>query len=369
MPMPHTKTALIFGITGQTGSYLAEHLLRENYIVHGVIRRSSTFNTERLKDIFMVIRDNLHYGDVIDTVSVLNLIKTIAPDEIYNLAAQSHVKVSFDMPHYTTQVDAIGTLNILEAIRLCGFESRTKFYQANTSEMFGGHEEDYSPNDWESILQYGMSEKTPMFPKSPYGAAKLYSHHLVKIYRDSYGIFAVSGICFNHESERRDPRFLPRKVTRSVAMIKSGKQEVLLLGNLNAERDWGYAPDYAKAIYSSLQCDTPSDLVIATGKTYPVRYLVEVAFKTIGKTIVWRGEEMDEEGVDADTGKILVKVDPKFYRPNEVHYLKGNASLAKEKLLWEPSVSFEEMITNMVKHDVQRITEEDPFSLLEHTVS
>jgi|SRR6478609_2802305 len=351
------KVAIIFGITGQTGSYLAEYLMEKNYIVHGVIRRSSSFNTGRLSKIWDSIRDTLHYGDVIDTAAVMTLIKEISPDEIYNLAAQSHVKVSFEMPHYTTHVDAVGTLNILEAIRFCDLQNKTKFYQANTSEMFGGHVEDYTPEQWQEILEHGMNEKTPMYPKSPYGAAKLYSHHLVKIYRDSYGIYAISGICFNHESERRDPRFLPRKVSRTVARIKSGKEKVLLLGNLNAERDWGYAPDYAKLIHKCLQLPQPTDMVIATGKTFSVRYLVEVAFKCVGIDITWKGEGLNEEGID-NNGNVLVKICPKFYRPNEVHYLKGDASLAKELLSWEPSITFEDMIANMVKYDTSLQTVE-----------
>jgi len=347
------KVALIFGITGQTGSYLAEHLLFLGYTVHGVIRRSSTFNTLRLEPIWKEIKDTLHYGDVIDPMSVTQIVKTIQPDEIYNLAAQSHVKVSFDMPHYTTSVDALGTLNILEAIRVNSLEKQTRFYQANTSEMFGGHPDDYPEDVWKDIKENGMNEQTPMYPKSPYGAAKLYSHNLVSIYRSSYGMFAVSGICFNHESERRDPRFVTRKVTRLVAQIAKGEEKKVLLGNLDAERDWGYAKDYAVAIYSTLQMEKPLDLVIATGETYSVRYLVEVAFKAVGKIIEWRGNGESEVGVDKETGTILVQVSEKYYRPNEVHYLKGDSSLARKVLDWNPSITFEDMIENMVKNDIQ----------------
>jgi GDPmannose 4,6-dehydratase len=348
------KVALVFGITGQTGSYLVEHLQNTgNYIVHGVIRRSSTFNTERIAQIFPVIRDNLHYGDIIDPMFVIEILNRVKPDEVYNLAAQSHVHVSFQLPLYSTQVNALGTLNILEGIRLCSLQKKTRFYQASTSEMYGGCESDYSEDAWKEIVAKGMNEKTAFHPKSPYGAAKLFSHHLVNIYRDSYGIFACSGICFNHESERRDPRFVTRKVTRTIARMQLGRENVLILGNLNAERDWGHASDYAKAMHRCLQQDEPTDVVIATGKTHSVRYLVETAFSAVGVTIRWEGENENERGVCAKTGKVLVQVSPKFYRPNEVHYLKGDSSQAKLKLNWEPQHTFELMIRSMVKNDLK----------------
>lgn len=345
------KTALIFGITGQSGSYLAEYLLKLGYCVHGVIRRSSTFNTGRLDPIWNIIKDNLHYGDVIDPISTMQIINSVSPDEIYNLAAQSHVKISFDMPHYTTQVDAVGTLNLLEIIR--GSKKFVKLYQANTSEMYGGNKEDYTSEQWEHIQKNGMNESTCMFPKSPYGAAKLYAHNLIDIYRKSYGIFAVSGICFNHESERRDPRFVTRKVTRSVAMIYVGKIEQFALGNLDTERDWGYASDYVIAMHRMLQLETPEDFVISTGCTHTVRYLVEKAFDAVGIVITWKGEGVNEKGIDAKTGKCLVAIDERFYRPNEVYYLKGDSTKAKQLLEWEPTWTFEKMIDGMVKHDIR----------------
>lgn len=348
------KIALIFGITGQTGSYLAEYLKnKKGYVVHGVMRRSSHFGTNRIEHIFPGIRDDLHYGDILDGISVFHLIQKIRPDEIYNLAAQSHVQVSFELPLYTSQVDALGTLNILEAVRSLKMDKSVKIFQASTSEMYGGHPEDYTEQSWQEILQKGMNENTPFFPKSPYGVAKLYSHHLVKIYRESYGMFVCSGIAFNHESERRDPRFVTRKVTRTVARIVHGLDTELVLGNLNALRDWGYAKDYAVAINKILQQDEPRDLVISTGITHSVRYLVEVAFKVIGVKIRWEGTDVDEKGYDAATGRCLIRLSPRYYRPNEVHYLKGDSTMARTILNWKPSVTFEEMITMMVKHDLQ----------------
>ena len=346
-----SKVALIFGITGQTGSYLADHLISLDYTVHGVIRRSSNFNTQRLEHIFPLIRDTLHYGDVLDPISVLQIITAVQPDEIYNLAAQSHVKESFAIPYYTSQVDALGTLNILEGIRISNLTSKVKFYQANTSEMFGGCKQDYTPEQWERIQKTGYIETDRMFPKSPYAVAKLYSHHLVSVYRESYGMYAVSGICFNHESERRDPRFLPRKVSKTVARIYGGKEKTLVLGNLDACRDWGYAQDYAEAIWKVLQLEKPTDMIIATGKTHTVRYLVEVAFKAIGVEITWKGEGENEKGYDKDNN-VVVEVSSRYYRPNEVHFLKGDASLAKRLLNWEQKISFEEMIKSMVMHDI-----------------
>jgi GDPmannose 4,6-dehydratase len=348
------KVALIFGITGQTGSYLVEHLHNlSNYVVHGVIRRTSNFNTERIIGIFPSIRDNLHYGDILDPLFIINILNKIQPDEIYNLSAQSHVQVSFQLPLYSTQVNALGVLNLLEGIRLCELKDKTRLYQANTSEMYGGHYKDYDKSTWNAIQKYGMNEKTPFFPKSPYGAAKLFAHHLVNIYRDSYGIFVCSGICFNHESERRDPRFVTRKVTRTIARIFLGKEDVLVLGNLNAERDWGHAADYVKAIHLCLQQEKATDIVIASGKTHSVRYLVETAFAVIGVKIKWEGENENECGKCSSTGKTLVIISPKYYRPNEVHYLKGDANLANNLLGWKAETTFENMIHSMVKNDIR----------------
>ncbi|RKO92013.1 GDP-mannose 4,6-dehydratase [Blyttiomyces helicus] len=350
--LPASKVALIFGITGQTGSYLTDHLLSLGYKVHGVIRRSSNFTTNRLEHVFDQIRNNLHYGDVTDSLFVMKILGKIKPNEIYNLAAQSHVAVSFELPSYSTNVNCLGTLNILEGIRLCNLERVSKFYQAGTSEMFGGQKEDFTEQEWERIVTKGMTEKTPFHPKSPYGAAKLLSHNLVQIYRKSYNIFASNGICFNHESHRRDPRFVTRKITVSVANIKKGIQEQLVLGNLNAERDWGHAEDYARAIHLCLQQDNPVDVVIATGRTFSVRQLVEIAFAAIDVDIIWKGHGEKEVGIDKKTEKVLVKISPQYYRPNEVHYLKGDSTLAKELIFWEPKWTFEQMITEMVKCDL-----------------
>jgi len=349
------KVALIFGITGQTGSYLVEHLLATgDYIIHGVVRRSSNFNTRRIDHVFESVRDNLHYGDIMDPVFVLSIVQRLRPHEIYNLAAQSHVKVSFELPFYTAQVDALGPLNVLEAIRMSELVGKTRFLQANTSEMFGGNEVDYTPAEWSKITKNGMDESTPMFPKSPYGAAKLYAHNLVQIYRDSYRMFACNAISFNHESERRDPRFVTRKVTRTVARMRLGLENKLVLGNLDACRDWGYAKDYAIALHLMLQQDVPRDLVIATGETHSVRELVEVAFeKGWGKRIRWNGRGCQERGMDAETGEILVEVDEKYRRPNEVDYLKGNSQLARKTLDWQPSTKFVDMINMMVTCDLR----------------
>jgi GDPmannose 4,6-dehydratase len=350
------KIALIFGINGQTGSYLAEILLAKNYTVHGVIRRTSTFNTERLLHLFPKIRDNLHYGDVIDSCFIFSIIQKLQPDEVYNLAAQSHVMVSFENPLYTCSVDAIGTVNILEAIRSfheIKKEKSVKFYQAGTSEMYGGLEKDYEETMWANIKEKGMNEKTPMYPKSPYACAKLFSYNMVQNYRDAYGIWGGNGICFNHESERRDPRFVTRKVTRTVARIHLGLDTELILGNLNAKRDWGHAKDYAEGIYASLQLDKPIDVVFATGQSRSIKELVECAFSVIKISLRWEGTGKDEIGVDVNTNRVLVRVSEKYYRPNEVNFLKGDATLAKNLLGWEPKIQFEKMIENMVLTDLK----------------
>ena len=360
-------TALIFGITGQDGAYLAEHLHTLGYEVHGVIRRSSSmFTTQRLESVFSKLRDNLHYGDIGDALSVSAIISDVHPDEIYNLAAQSHVKVSFEQPLYTSSVNALGILHVLEACRSLKLLN-TRIYQASTSEMFGGDEKDYTKEEWEKCMRYGMNETTSFFPKSPYGAAKLYAHNLVQIYRASYGMHVVSGILFNHESENRDPRFVTRKVTyeatRMVAdwdKLISGKKldyhgdpVCIRLGNLDAERDWGYAPDYVKAMHLMMQEKSCTDYVIATGVVHSVRYMVELVFSKLGKKVVWSGSGVDEIGVDDESGYVLVRVNKKLYRPNEVHKLRGDASLAHQRLGWKPEKQFADMIGDMVESDMK----------------
>ena len=344
------KVALIFGITGQTGSYLAEHLLSLDYKVHGVLRRSSNFTLTRIEHIFPLIRDNLHYGDIIDPMFIVSILQKLKPDEIYNLAAQSHVKVSFELPFYSAQVDAMGPVTVLEAIRI--FSSKSKYYQAGTSEMYGGDEHDYSKTQWDTIKKSGYCERSPFNPKSPYGVSKLFAHNMVKVYRDAYGIFASNGICFNHESERRDTRFVTRKVTRAVSLIHLGKEEFLTLGNLNAQRDWGHAKDYARAIHLILQHDIPTEFVVATGQTYSVKYLIEVAFAAIGKEIEWRGSGVSEKGFEKDTDIIRIVISEKYFRPLEVHFLKGNPRLVKDTLKWKREYTFERMIKDMVLNDI-----------------
>lgn len=353
-----SKTALIFGITGQTGSYLAELLLEKGYVVHGVLRRSSNFTTQRIDHVFSRIRDNLHWGDILDPLFVSGIISKVRPDEIYNLAAQSHVAVSFELPYYTSQVDALGVLNVLETVRVLGMEKVTKIYQAGTSEMFGGNKEDYPDEVWKDILENGMSEETAFHPKSPYAAAKLYAHNLVKIYRDSYGIFACNGICFNHESERRDPRFVTRKVTRTVARISEELEKELVLGNLDAKRDWGHAKDYARGIFLIMQYEKPDDFVLCTGEVRSVRELVEKAFLEKGIPISWSGTGLEEVGSNELTGKTVVRVSEKYYRPNEVCFLKGNARKARNVLGWYPSISFDRMISDMLDLDTKEAKSE-----------
>jgi GDPmannose 4,6-dehydratase len=333
-----SKKAFITGITGQDGSYLAELLLSKGYEVHGALRRSSVFNTERIDPVFGDI--HAHYSDLTDSSSLNRLIEKIQPDEIYNLGAQSHVKVSFEVPEYTAETDALGTLRLLDAIR----ETRvnTRFYQASTSEMFGGLPET-AP----------QSEKTPFHPRSPYGAAKLYAHWITVNYREAYNLFACSGILFNHESPRRGKTFVTRKITVAVAKIKHGLQEKLSLGNLDAKRDWGYAPDYAEAIWMMVQAERPDDYVIATGETHTVREFCERAFAEAGISIIWKGKRVDEIGIDARTGKTLVEVDPRYFRPAEVEHLLGDASKAKKQLGWHPKVRFDELVKIMVQADLE----------------
>jgi len=342
------KKALITGITGQDGSYLAELLLDKGYEVHGIIRRASTFNTQRIDHIYQDpheenVRLKLHYGDMTDSSNLSRLVEKINPDEIYNLAAQSHVGTSFEIPEYTTDVDAMGTLRLLDAIKES--EVECKFYQASTSELYG------------KVQEVPQTEKTPFYPRSPYAAAKLYAYWIVKNYREAYDLFAVNGILFNHESPRRGKRFVTRKITRAVARITKGKQDKIYLGNMNAKRDWGYAKDYVKMMWMMLQHDTPEDFVIATGETHTVREFVEAAFKHVDVDIEWQGEGVDEKGIDKDTGKVLVEVDSKYFRPTEVDLLIGDPSKAKEELGWEPEVKFKELVQLMVQSDLEAIEE------------
>ena len=328
-----SKVALITGITGQDGSYLAELLLEKGYEVHGIVRRASLINTHRIDHIFEQI--HLHYGDLTDAMSVTNLIKDVEPDEIYNLGAQSHVKVSFEIPEYTAQVDGLGTLRVLEAVRLLGMEMKTRVYQASTSELYG------------EVQQTPQTETTPFYPRSPYGVAKLYGYWIVKNYRESYGIHASSGILFNHESPRRGETFVTRKITRGLSRISVGEQECLYLGNLNAKRDWGHAKDYVEAMWLMLQQDEPDDYVIATGEQYSVRDFVEAAAPLFGFNIEWMGEGIDEIGIDKTTKRTIVAVNEKYFRPAEVESLLGDATKAKEKLGWEPKTTFKQLVEDM----------------------
>jgi GDPmannose 4,6-dehydratase len=327
------KTALITGITGQDGSYLAELLLAKGYQVHGVVRRSSLINTHRIDHIYNSI--NLHYGDLTDSTNLVRVIQQVQPDEIYNLGAQSHVKVSFEMPEYTGMVDGLGTLRILEAVRLLGMENKTRIYQASTSEMFG------------KVREIPQSETTPFYPRSPYGVAKLYGYWIVKNYRESYGLHASSGILFNHESPRRGETFVTRKITQGLSRISTGQQDVLYLGNLDAKRDWGHAKDFVNAMWLMLQQDEPDDYVIATGEQYSVREFVEVAAPYFGINIIWVNEGLKEMGLDKNTMKPIIKVDPKYFRPAEVETLLGDATKAKQKMGWEPKISFEQLVEDM----------------------
>lgn len=348
------KVALITGITGQDGSYLAEFLLEKGYEVHGTLRRSSSFNTGRIEHLYFDewVRDmkrgrtvNLHYADMTDSSSLIRIIQTIKPDEIYNLAAQSHVKVSFDVPEYTAETDAVGTLRLLEAVRILGMEKTTKIYQASTSELFG------------LVQEVPQKETTPFYPRSPYGVAKLYGFWITKNYRESYGMFAVNGILFNHESERRGETFVTRKITLAAARIAKGLQEKLYMGNLSSMRDWGYARDYVECMWLMLQHPTPEDFVIATGEMHSVREFCTLAFKEVGINLRWEGKGVDEKGVDMDTGKVIVEVDPKYFRPAEVEQLLGDPTKAKTLLGWNPTkTSFEELVKLMVKHDLEFVT-------------
>ena len=327
------KVALITGITGQDGSYLAELLLENGYEVHGIVRRSSLINTHRIDHIFQDI--NLHYGDLTDSTNIVRVIQKVQPDEIYNLGAQSHVKVSFEMPEYTADVDAVGTLRVLEAVRLLGMEDRVRIYQASTSELYG------------LVQETPQKETTPFYPRSPYGVAKLYGYWITKNYREAYGMYACTGILFNHESPRRGETFVTRKITQALSKISVGLQDCLYLGNLNAKRDWGHAKDFVEAMWLMLQQDEPDDYVIATGVQYSVKDFVEEAAPYFGMKIVWMGEGLNEFGYDLNTKKEVIRVDPKYFRPAEVETLLGDASKAKEKLGWEPKISFKQLVEDM----------------------
>lgn len=331
-----SKKAFITGITGQDGSYLADLLLEKGYEVHGVLRRSSSFNTGRIDHIFNDL--HLHYGDVTDPSNMHNLLKMIEPHEIYNLAAQSHVKISFEIPDYTGQVDALGTLRILEAMRHLKIDS--KFYQASTSELYGYSEE------------FPQNEKTPFYPRSPYGVAKLYGFWIIKNYREAYNIFACNGILFNHESPRRGGNFVTKKITNAVAAIKKNQLDSFTLGNLDAKRDWGYAPEYVEGMWMMLQYPTPDDYVFATGVSKTVRSFVTLAFKYVDIDIIWEGEGVNEVGINAKNNKTIVRVDKKYFRPTEVHQLIGDASKAKKVLGWEPKTKLEELISIMMKNEL-----------------
>lgn len=341
-----SKVALITGITGQDGAYLAELLLEKGYIVHGVKRRTSMFNTDRIDHLYkdqheQDVRFFLHYGDMTDSTNLIRIIQQVQPDEVYNLAAQSHVQVSFDTPEYTANSDALGTLRLLEAIRILGLTKKTRFYQASTSELYG------------LVQETPQKETTPFYPRSPYAAAKLYGYWITVNYREAYGVFACNGILFNHESPIRGETFVTRKITRAVARIKLGLQQKLYLGNLDAKRDWGYAKDYVEAMWLILQQDKAEDFVIATGQTIPVRAFVQKAFKEIGVDVEWKGSGLDEKGIDKKTGQVLVEVDPRYFRPTEVDLLIGDPSKAKSKLGWEPKTSLSKLVAMMVQEDIK----------------
>ncbi len=327
------KVALITGITGQDGSYLTELLLQKGYEVHGIVRRSSLINTDRIDHVYDSI--SLHYGDLTDSTNLVRVIQQVQPDEIYNLGAQSHVKVSFEMPEYTGMVDGLGTLRILEAVRLLGMEKKARIYQASTSEMYG------------KVQEIPQTEITPFYPRSPYGVAKVYGYWIVKNYRESYGLHASSGILFNHESPRRGETFVTRKITRGLSRISTGQQDILYLGNLNAKRDWGHAKDFVEAMWLMLQQDNPDDYVISTGKQHSVREFVEAAAPYFGMNIVWRKGGLEEIGIDKETGKTVIKVDPRYFRPAEVETLLGDSTKARKNLGWQPKISFEQLVEDM----------------------
>jgi GDPmannose 4,6-dehydratase len=343
------KVALITGITGQDGAYLAELLLEKGYIVHGIKRRSSLFNTDRVDHLYKDFHEKgvkffLHHGDLTDSTNLIRIIQNVQPDEIYNLAAMSHVQVSFEVPEYTTNADATGALRILEAIRILGLEKKTKFYQASTSELYG------------KVMEIPQSETTPFYPRSPYAVAKLYAFWITKNYREAYNIFASNGILFNHESPIRGETFVTRKITRAVAKIKLGLQDKLYMGNIDSQRDWGHARDYVKGMWMMLQHNEPDDFVLATGKTYSVKHFINNAFAEVDIQIEWKGKGVEEKGIDKKTGKEIVAIDPKYFRPTEVDILVGDYSKVKEKLGWEPVYTLDMLIKEMVQSDMDYFT-------------
>ena len=345
------KSALITGVTGQDGAYLAQLLLDKGYVVHGVKRRSSSFNTGRIDHLYRDpheanVRFLMHYGDMTDATNLIRLVQETEPSEIYNLAAQSHVQVSFETPEYTANADALGTLRLLEAIRILGTEKSVRFYQASTSELYG------------DIPEVPQSEATPFRPRSPYAAAKLYAYWTVVNYREAYGLHASNGILFNHEGPTRGETFVTRKITRAVAAIELGLQDKIYLGNIDAERDWGHARDYVEGMWRILQQDEPDDYVLATGESHTVREFVEIAFSRIGRTVEWRGKGVNETGIDRKTGDVLVEIDPRYFRPTEVPLLRGDPSKARKKLGWKHTTSFAELVAEMVDHDLKLVAEE-----------
>ena len=340
------KTALITGITGQDGSYLAEFLLEKGYVVHGIKRRASLFNTDRIDHLYKDQHEKgvnmfLHYGDLTDSTNLIRLVQETMPDEIYNLAAQSHVQVSFETPEYTANADATGALRLLEAIRILGLEKKTKFYQASTSELYG------------KVMEVPQSEETPFYPRSPYAVAKLYAYWIVRNYREAYGMYACNGILFNHESPLRGETFVTRKITRAVAKISMGLQDKLYLGNVDAQRDWGHARDYVEGMWMMMQQDEADDFVLATGETHSVKHFCNLAFAHVGINLEWKGAGVDEKAHDAKTGKVLIEIDPKYFRPTEVDLLIGNPAKARTKLGWQHKHTLEQLVNEMVKADVE----------------
>jgi len=340
-----TKVALITGVTGQDGAYLAELLLGKGYTVHGVKRRSSSFNTERVEHLYRDVHEEdvrfrMHYGDLTDATNLLRIVQEVQPDEIYNLAAQSHVQVSFETPEYTANADGFGTLRLLEAIRILKLEGKTRFYQASTSELFGKAQE------------VPQTETTPFYPRSPYAVAKLYAYWITVNYREAYGIHASNGILFNHEGPTRGETFVTRKITRAVAAIQLGLQEKLYLGNLDARRDWGHARDYVEGMWRIVQQEQPDDYVLSTGETHSIREFVELAFGHVGRRIAWRGTGVDEKGVDADSGEVVIEVDPRYFRPTEVDLLLGDPSKARARLDWTHTTSFPDLVREMMESDL-----------------
>jgi len=345
------KIALVTGITGQDGAYLARLLLDKGYVVHGVKRRSSSFNTARVDELYVDPHEHetrffMHYGDLTDSTNLIRLIKETKPSEIYNLAAQSHVQVSFETPEYTANADAIGALRLLEAIRILDMRDRVRFYQASTSELYG------------KVQEVPQNEKTPFYPRSPYAAAKLYSYWITVNYREAYGMHASNGILFNHEGPMRGETFVTRKITRAVAAIKLGLQKQLFLGNIDARRDWGHARDYVEGMWRIVQHDEPDDFVLATGESHSVREFVELAFQQIGRQIGWHGNGADEIGVDVETGEALIKIDPRYFRPTEVEELLGDPGKAREKLGWQHTTTFAQLVTEMVQSDLKTVASE-----------